>query len=142
MKDLGLGTCLGFELEHCANFRAKMSLPHEIKSVSKSIDELLSIDGIQPAILEYPVTIIEDEPMEVTAAEKPKTEQVRMKTTTTRTLSVEQQIFFKEIMETIMGSDETKRTHFLLGLSVGISYLESLFGLPVRHVAGNYLFLG
>jgi transcription initiation factor TFIID subunit 6 len=148
MKDLGLGTCLCFELEHRANFRATMSLPHEIKSVPKSIDELvpeiiskrvmadvtikshwLSIDGIQPAIPENPVTIVDDEPMEVTAAEKstikrkpgpllikeaarkmPKTEQVQIKSTTTHTLSVEQQIFFKEIMETIMGSDETKRT--------------------------------
>uniref|UniRef100_A0AC35G6Y7 Histone H2A n=1 Tax=Panagrolaimus sp. PS1159 TaxID=55785 RepID=A0AC35G6Y7_9BILA len=32
MKDLGLGTCLGFELEHRANFRATISLPHKIKS--------------------------------------------------------------------------------------------------------------
>jgi hypothetical protein len=137
---------LGFELEHRANFRATMSLPHEIKSVSKSIDELvpeilskrvmadvtiksheLSVDGIQPAILEYPVTIIEDEPMEVTVAEKPKTEQVRIKTTTTLTFSVEQQIFFKEIMETIMGSDETKRTVRILFLRFLMSFVTNDF---------------
>uniref|UniRef100_A0AC35GB66 Histone H2A n=1 Tax=Panagrolaimus sp. PS1159 TaxID=55785 RepID=A0AC35GB66_9BILA len=35
IKKLGLGTCLGFELEHRANFRTTMSLPHEIKSVPK-----------------------------------------------------------------------------------------------------------
>ena len=88
----------------------------------------LAIDGVQPAIPENPVVLPDEEPIE-TSAEKPilkrkagpllikeaarkmpRTEQVQNKNATTHTLSVEQQIFFKEIMETIMGSDETKRT--------------------------------
>ncbi|VDO80656.1 unnamed protein product [Onchocerca flexuosa] len=39
-----------------------------------------------------------------------QTEQVQIKTTSTHALSVEQQVFFKEITEAIMGSDDTRRT--------------------------------
>uniref|UniRef100_A0A915D957 Transcription initiation factor TFIID subunit 6 n=1 Tax=Ditylenchus dipsaci TaxID=166011 RepID=A0A915D957_9BILA len=107
----------------------KLPLEMSIKS------HWLVIDGQQPAIPENPVIQMQQEAPVVNLDEKTnrlpnyedaplllnqfaklvrKTEQVQVKThTTTHALSLEQQVFFKEITEAIMGNDETKRTEAL-----------------------------
>lgn len=90
---------------------------------------------MQPAIPENPAPEIEPEAPLVNGQEKGaepttsslllnqlaksvrKTEQVQVKThTATHALSLEQQVFFKEITEAIMGGDTTKQTVILLCL--------------------------
>ncbi|KAK0404257.1 hypothetical protein QR680_017368 [Steinernema hermaphroditum] len=63
----------------------------------------------------------------------PRTEQVQIKTTTTHALCMEQQIFFKEITEAIMGGDETKRTEALHSLQTdcGLKALLPRFSLAI-----------
>ncbi|KAI1724421.1 TATA box binding protein associated factor (TAF) domain-containing protein [Ditylenchus destructor] len=92
----------------------------------------LVIDGVQPAIPENPAPELEPEAPLVNGQEKGvepttsslllnqlaksvrKTEQVQVKThTATHALSLEQQVFFKEITEAIMGGDTTKQTEAL-----------------------------
>uniref|UniRef100_A0A7E4VN68 TAF6_C domain-containing protein n=1 Tax=Panagrellus redivivus TaxID=6233 RepID=A0A7E4VN68_PANRE len=89
----------------------------------------LVIDGVVPNVPENPAVDVAEESFEAApvvqnhlkrspssllvreAARKlPKTEQVQYKTTTTHALSMEQQVFFKEIMETVIGPDDAKRT--------------------------------
>uniref|UniRef100_A0A1I7XFR5 Transcription initiation factor TFIID subunit 6 n=1 Tax=Heterorhabditis bacteriophora TaxID=37862 RepID=A0A1I7XFR5_HETBA len=57
-----------------------------------------------------------------------KTEQINVKTTTTHTLSLEQQVFFKDVTEAIMGNDDEKRTvSILLNSCIFMTYLCFLF---------------
>ncbi|VDK55906.1 unnamed protein product [Anisakis simplex] len=62
-----------------------------------------------------------------------KIEQIQVKTITTHTLSLEQQIFFKEITEAIMGSDDSRRTEALHSLQTdaGIQILLPRFSLAI-----------
>lgn len=62
-----------------------------------------------------------------------KTEQVQIKTTTTHALSLEQQIFFKEITEAIVGNDEAKRIEALncIQMDPGLQALVPRFSLAI-----------
>lgn len=112
----------------------------------------LVIDGEQPAVPENPTPVIEEEASVSSAGEAPsdadtgapgilshsgkalrKTEQVQIKTVTTHALSVEQQIFFKEITEAIMGSDDARRTEALHSLQTdaGLQVLLPRFSLAI-----------
>uniref|UniRef100_A0A9J2PGU1 Transcription initiation factor TFIID subunit 6 n=1 Tax=Ascaris lumbricoides TaxID=6252 RepID=A0A9J2PGU1_ASCLU len=111
----------------------------------------LVIDGEQPAVPENPTPILEEDPTVTSIAEGAeaidfgptilsqagrtvrKTEQVQIKTMTTHALSVEQQIFFKEITEAIMGSDDARRTEALHSLQTdaGIQVLLPRFSLAI-----------
>ncbi|MFH4978258.1 hypothetical protein AB6A40_004967 [Gnathostoma spinigerum] len=111
----------------------------------------LVIDGEQPAVPENPVPPVEEEtslatadglndttsggPTVLSQAARTlrKTEQVQIKTMTTHALSVEQQIFFKEITEAIMGSDDTRRTEALHSLQTdaGLQALLPRFSLAI-----------
>ncbi|KHN74863.1 Transcription initiation factor TFIID subunit 6 [Toxocara canis] len=111
----------------------------------------LVIDGEQPAVPENPTPILEEDasasaiverieateqgPTILSQAAKMvrKTEQVQIKTMTTHALSVEQQIFFKEITEAIMGSDDARRTEALHSLQTdaGIQVLLPRFSLAI-----------
>jgi transcription initiation factor TFIID subunit 6 len=90
------------------------------------------IDGKQPAIPENPSpevnefnTLADQQPstsatdnnppiLRLLAKQTRKATPVQIKTTTTHSVCLEQQIFFKEIMEAVMGSDDSKRSvgHF------------------------------
>lgn len=61
------------------------------------------------------------------------TEHVNIKTTTTHTLSLEQQVYYKEITEAIMGNDDQKRTEALHSLKTdaGIQPLVGRFSVAV-----------
>jgi hypothetical protein len=96
----------------------------------------LVIDGNQPSTPENPVpqsseynNLLDQMPSTSTANVPPvlrllakrvrKTMPVQIKTTTMHTICLEQQIFFKEILEAAMGNDEGKRTvrfHFEIQL--------------------------
>lgn len=112
----------------------------------------LVIEGEQPAVPENPTPVVEEEASVSNAGDVPavgetvgpgilshagktlrKTEQVQIKTITTHILSVEQQIFFKEITEAIMGSDDARRTEALHSLQVdaGIQALLPRFSLAI-----------
>ena len=99
----------------------------------------LAIDGDQPAILENPPPVDKDtqklesiDPVVKSAINKPKptvlsepgkskqklkaVEKVKLKELSTHELSVEQQLYYKEITEACVGSDETRRTEALSSL--------------------------
>uniref|UniRef100_A0A915PYJ3 Transcription initiation factor TFIID subunit 6 n=1 Tax=Setaria digitata TaxID=48799 RepID=A0A915PYJ3_9BILA len=123
---------------------AKLPLETNIKS------HWLVIDGVQPAVPENPAPMIHTETPVIVATEKAavdtglsilskahrglrQTEQVQIKTTSTHALSVEQQVFFKEITEAIMGSDDTRRTEALYSLQTdaGLQQLLPRFSLAI-----------
>uniref|UniRef100_A0A1I7Z147 Transcription initiation factor TFIID subunit 6 n=1 Tax=Steinernema glaseri TaxID=37863 RepID=A0A1I7Z147_9BILA len=113
----------------------------------------LVIDGEQPSVPENPLpeTLKESMPEKMdtdltsqmenndysgpllNARNIPQTEQVQIKTTTTHALCMEQQIFFKEITEAIMGGDEIKRTEALHSLQTdcGLKALLPRFSLAI-----------
>ncbi|KAH7720126.1 Transcription initiation factor TFIID subunit 6 [Aphelenchoides avenae] len=112
----------------------------------------LVIDGVQPAVPENPTPDVPEEVKIIPTEETPatsgdggplllsqmtkamrKTEQVQIKTTTTHALSLEQQIFFKEITEAIMGGDEAKRIEALHSLQTdcGLHTLLPRFSLAI-----------
>uniref|UniRef100_A0A915C3V6 Transcription initiation factor TFIID subunit 6 n=3 Tax=Parascaris univalens TaxID=6257 RepID=A0A915C3V6_PARUN len=111
----------------------------------------LVIDGEQPAVPENPTPLLEEDPAVSSTAEGAeaidfgptilsqagravrKTEQVQIKTMATHALSVEQQLFFKEITEAIMGSDDARRTEALHSLQTdaGIQVLLPRFSLAI-----------
>ncbi|VDD89880.1 unnamed protein product [Enterobius vermicularis] len=112
----------------------------------------LVIDGVQPAVPENPTPVIEEEACVSNVGDVPaagtavgpsifgqsgrglrKTEQVQIKTITTHALSVEQQIFFKEITEAIMGNDDARRTEALHSLQTdaGLQALLPRFSLAI-----------
>uniref|UniRef100_A0A914EHF5 Transcription initiation factor TFIID subunit 6 n=1 Tax=Acrobeloides nanus TaxID=290746 RepID=A0A914EHF5_9BILA len=135
------------DLSTCINAQAtKLPLEPLLKG------HWLVIDGVQPTIPENPVPEIPEE----TPAEKSelkhdrksesgplllnqlaknvrKTEQVQLKTTTSHNISVEQQIFFKEVSEAITSGDEQKRNEALqcLQLDPGIQALVPRFSLSI-----------
>ncbi|MCP9265054.1 Transcription initiation factor TFIID subunit 6 [Dirofilaria immitis] len=113
----------------------------------------LVIDGVQPAVPENPAPVIQTEAPVIVAAEKTaldtglsilskahrglrQTEQVQIKTTSTHALSVEQQVFFKEITEAIMGSDDTRRTEALYSLQTDAGLQQLLPRFSVAIVEG------
>uniref|UniRef100_A0AAF5RXX2 Transcription initiation factor TFIID subunit 6 n=1 Tax=Wuchereria bancrofti TaxID=6293 RepID=A0AAF5RXX2_WUCBA len=123
---------------------AKLPLETNIKS------HWLVIDGVQPAVPENPAPVVQKEAAVVVATEKAavdtglsilskahrglrQTEQVQIKTTSTHALSVEQQVFFKEITEAIMGSDDTRRTEALYSLQTdaGLQQLLPRFSVVI-----------
>ncbi|XP_045026028.1 transcription initiation factor TFIID subunit 6 isoform X2 [Daphnia magna] len=99
----------------------------------------LSIDGIQPAVPENPPSLSKDQqrlessdPVSklakigdktqkksttLTATNKPKTETVQVKQLTAHELSVEQQLYYKEITEACVGSDEARRAEAFQSLA-------------------------
>lgn len=98
----------------------------------------LSIDGIQPAVPENPPSLSKDQqriegsdplsklakpvdgnkkPSTLQAIKKPKTETVVVKQLTAHELSVEQQLYYKEITEACVGSDEGRRAEAFQSLS-------------------------
>ncbi|EFX79794.1 hypothetical protein DAPPUDRAFT_244529 [Daphnia pulex] len=98
----------------------------------------LSIDGIQPAVPENPPSLSKDQqrlessdPVSklakigdktkkastLTAINKPKTETVQVKQLTAHELSVEQQLYYKEITEACVGSDEARRAEAFQSLA-------------------------
>ncbi|XP_057371270.1 transcription initiation factor TFIID subunit 6-like isoform X2 [Daphnia carinata] len=99
----------------------------------------LSIDGIQPAVPENPPSLSKDQqrlessdPVSklakigdktqkksttLTAIKKPKTETVQVKQLTAHELSVEQQLYYKEITEACVGSDEARRAEAFQSLA-------------------------
>ena len=99
----------------------------------------LAIDGDQPSILENPPPVDKDnqklesiDPVVKSSINKPKpkvlsepgkskqklkaAEKVKLKELSTHELSVEQQLYYKEITEACVGSDETRRTEALSSL--------------------------
>uniref|UniRef100_A0A0R3RYL1 Transcription initiation factor TFIID subunit 6 n=1 Tax=Elaeophora elaphi TaxID=1147741 RepID=A0A0R3RYL1_9BILA len=126
---------------------AKLPLETNIKS------HWLVIDGVQPAVPENPAPVVEAETPVTVATEKAavdtglsilskahrglqQTEQVQIKTTSTHALSVEQQVFFKEITEAIMGSDDTRRTEALYSLQTDAGLQQLLPRFSVAIVEG------
>ncbi|EFO25376.1 hypothetical protein LOAG_03111 [Loa loa] len=126
---------------------AKLPLETNIKS------HWLVIDGVQPAVPENPAPVVQKETPVVVAIEKAtvdtglsilskahrglqQTEQVQIKTTSTHALSVEQQVFFKEITEAIMGSDDTRRTEALYSLQTDAGLQQLLPRFSVAIVEG------
>uniref|UniRef100_A0A0N5A8P7 Signal peptidase complex subunit 2 n=1 Tax=Syphacia muris TaxID=451379 RepID=A0A0N5A8P7_9BILA len=111
----------------------------------------LVIDGVQPAVPENPTPIVEEETTVSNVGDNGavntagpsifgqnskglrKTEQVQIKTITTHALSVEQQTFFKEITEAIMGNDDARRTEALHSLQTdaGLQVLLPRFSLTI-----------
>ncbi|CAI4225501.1 unnamed protein product [Auanema sp. JU1783] len=110
----------------------------------------LAIDGEQPAVPENPVPI--DKPSEGNDRDaqteeqtqddssrlllmkgSKKSEHVNIRTTATHVLSLEQQVFFKEITEAIMGTDDLKRTEALHSLKTdaGLQPLIGRFSITV-----------
>lgn len=97
----------------------------------------LSIDGVQPAIPENPPPVSKDqqrmESVDPSAAlkkqptgpnqkkleqqKKKQVEMVRVKQFATHELSVEQQLYYKEITEACVGSDESRRSEALSSLA-------------------------
>lgn len=97
----------------------------------------LSIDGDQPAVPENPGTVSRDlqrldshDPSVKTAINRPQKvgdlphrtkakipEKVRLKELTTHELSIEQQLYYKEVTEACVGSDETRRSEALHSLT-------------------------
>ncbi|VDM37574.1 unnamed protein product [Toxocara canis] len=130
-------------------FSSKEGVPFRL--VGSTGPHWLVIDGEQPAVPENPTPILEEDasasaiverieateqgPTILSQAAKMvrKTEQVQIKTMTTHALSVEQQIFFKEITEAIMGSDDARRTEALHSLQTdaGIQVLLPRFSLAI-----------
>ncbi|VDN04194.1 unnamed protein product [Thelazia callipaeda] len=123
---------------------AKLPLEISIKS------HWLVIDGVQPAVPENPTPVLKVETPVVVASEKAtvdtgfsilskahrglrQTEQVQIKTSSTHALSVEQQVFFKEITEAIMGSDDARRTEALYSLQTdaGLQHLLPRFSVAI-----------
>ncbi|VBB26790.1 unnamed protein product [Acanthocheilonema viteae] len=113
----------------------------------------LVIDGVQPAVPENPAPVMETEAPITVATERAaidtglsilskahrslrQTEQVQIKTTSTHALSVEQQVFFKEITEAIMGSDDTRRTEALYSLQTDAGLQQLLPRFSVAIVEG------
>ena len=115
----------------------------------------LVIDGVQPAIPENPSkesdTSKKDDKKNTEEArlsntcilkdigkKVPKTEHVEVRTVTTHTVPLEHQVFFREIMETVMCSDEAKRTMALAtlksdpGLQVLVPRFSNAFAEGVR----------
>ncbi|CAG9535125.1 unnamed protein product [Cercopithifilaria johnstoni] len=126
---------------------AKLPLETSIKS------HWLVIDGVQPAVPENPAPVVEAEAPVMVVTEKAavdtglsilskahwglrQTEQVQIKTTSTHALSVEQQVFFKEITEAIMGSDDTRRTEALYSLQTDAGLQQLLPRFSVAIVEG------
>lgn len=98
----------------------------------------LSIDGIQPAVPENPPSLSKDQqrlessdplsklskigdknkkPSTLIAIKKPRTETVQIKQLTAHELSVEQQLYYKEITEACVGSDEGRRAEAFQSLA-------------------------
>ncbi|KAI9553713.1 hypothetical protein GHT06_021644 [Daphnia sinensis] len=99
----------------------------------------LSIDGIQPAVPENPPSLSKDQQRlessdsvsklakigdktqkkstSLTATNKPKTDTVQVKQLTAHELSVEQQLYYKEITEACVGSDEARRAEAFQSLA-------------------------
>lgn len=109
----------------------------------------LVIDGVQPLIPENPIrndsenykstSKLSNSLLLKDAGKKlPKQEHVQVKTVTTHTVSLEQQVYFKEIMEIIMCSDDPKRTAALAalrtdpGLQVLVPRFSNAFAEGVR----------
>ncbi|VDN56883.1 unnamed protein product [Dracunculus medinensis] len=126
-RDLFITDERDVDITHVVNAAApKLPLETALKA------HWLVIDGEQPAVPENPTPMALDEasgsvaenrtkdagPIILTHVGKAlrKNEQVQIKTMTTHALSVEQQIFFKEVTEAIMGSDDARRTEALHSL--------------------------
>jgi len=174
LRDLGVGTMIGFEAEAARRVKPKSKVTiektqnmFEVTDLKVDpIDEMyeadvlvtphwLVIDGVQPAIPENPSkesdTVKKDEKKSTEDArlsstlilkeigkKVPKTEHVEVKTATTHTVPLEHQVFFREIMETVMCSDEAKRTMALAtlksdpGLQVLVPRFSNAFAEGVR----------
>lgn len=109
----------------------------------------LVIEGEQPAIPENPVPEkrrllpVQNLPSTSSPEGPPlikqlgkgvrKTTQVQIKTSSTHPVCLEQQIFFKEIMEAVMGVDDNKRTEALnvLGQDCGLQNLVPRFSIAI-----------
>ena len=124
------------ELSDLVNASTLAKVPQEVALKN----HWLSIDGIQPAIPDNPPPLSKDrqrlesiDPSQVlrnnggtfaSAAQnrfisqkaKPLVEVVKVKQLATHELSVEQQLYYKEITEACVGSDETRRSEALQSL--------------------------
>ncbi|XP_019867093.2 transcription initiation factor TFIID subunit 6-like [Aethina tumida] len=88
------------------------TIPENPPPVAKSVQKLESVDPIN----KKPVSETSGKP--TTGKQKLKNvETVQIKQLATHELSVEQQLYYKEITEACVGSDETKRTEALQSLS-------------------------
>ncbi|KAE9554185.1 hypothetical protein FO519_002606 [Halicephalobus sp. NKZ332] len=173
LRDLGVGTMIGFEAETARRVKPKSKItiekaPNMFEVTDLKVDPIdevyeadvlvtphwLVIDGIQPAIPENPLKESDNKKDEKKSTEEvrlsntlilkemakkvPKAEHVEVKTTTTHTVPLEQQVFFKEIMETVMCSDEAKRTIALAtlksdpGLQILVPRFSNAFAEGVR----------
>lgn len=109
-----------------ADVIARLNIPKLPQEVSIS-SHWLAIDGAQPAIPENPPPLTKDEqrlecvdPLESLGSRlkiKGKGEPVLIKQLATHELSVEQQLYYKEITEACVGSIEQRRCHALNSLS-------------------------
>lgn len=108
-----------------ADVIARVSIPNLPQEVSIT-SHWLAIDGVQPAIPENPPPLDKDEqrlacvdPLEALQSINPlkKHITVQVKQLATHELSVEQQLYYKEITEACVGSIEPKRCQALNSLS-------------------------
>ncbi|VDK82612.1 unnamed protein product [Litomosoides sigmodontis] len=100
----------------------------------------LVIDGVQPAVPENPAPVVEAEAPATIATEKAAVDTgISILSKAYRGLrqtEQEQQVFFKEITEAIMGSDDTRRTEALYSLQTDAGLQQLLPRFSVAIVEG------
>uniref|UniRef100_A0A914XJH5 Transcription initiation factor TFIID subunit 6 n=1 Tax=Plectus sambesii TaxID=2011161 RepID=A0A914XJH5_9BILA len=136
-RDIYLVDDKDVDLVHIINSNApKAPLEVQLKA------HWLAIEGEQPAVPENPVALsLEEAPLtgKDTAAGPShvkairKTEQVQVKASTIHSLSVEQQVFYKEVTEACVGADEGRRAEALhsLATDAGLQPLLPRFAVAI-----------
>jgi transcription initiation factor TFIID subunit 6 len=132
----GSGRCIYFSEEKMLNLNEIISSNNQNIKIPNDFvinAHWLAIEGIQPAVPENPQfinqpkdnnTTTTGEPMNKNASKQQQLQQqkvddvVKLKTLLPHDLSLEQQIYFKEITEACVGSNEQKRTEALNSLSI------------------------
>lgn len=95
------------------------AIPENPPPVSKDLQKLESLDPIVKASINKPKPKVANEPGKGGGRAKSKVqEKVRLKEMTMHELSIEQQLYYREITEACVGSDETRRLEALHSLAV------------------------